>query len=84
MTCTSKPTNSSPSLDLHGAFQAQLVHLTRLAAIPAWKAWAWHRAKELDVDPSGLFTGMAEAVKAAMTGQGVAKASEAPTSTKAP
>jgi hypothetical protein len=78
MTCTSKPTALSPSLDLHGAFDHQLQSLTRLAKQPAWKAWAWHRAKELDADPSGVFTGMAEALKAAMTGQGAAKASEGP------
>ena len=82
MTCTFNPTASSASLDLLGAFQAQLAHLTRLAKIPARKAYAWHRAKELDADPSGVFTGMAEALKAAMTGQADAGEPEGRTSKK--
>lgn len=56
MTCTSP-------------FQTQLAHLTVLAKIPGFKAYAWHRAQELGADPSGLWTGLADALTQAMTGE---------------
>jgi hypothetical protein len=31
-----------------------------MAKIPGAKSYAWTRAKELDADPSGLFTGIAQ------------------------
>jgi hypothetical protein len=31
-----------------------------MAKIPGFKSHAWLRAKELDADPSGLFTGIAQ------------------------
>ena len=37
-----------------------LQHLVRMAKIPGAKTYAWNRAKELDKDPSGLFTGIAD------------------------
>lgn len=67
-----------------GAFDRQLQNLIRLAQSPGWKAYAWHRAKELDADRSGLFRGMADALKAAMTGLAEAGASEGQTPTKHP
>lgn len=65
MTCQSTP--SSPAPVKPGAYDHQLAHLIRLAELPGWKAYAWHRAKELDADSSGLWTGIAEALKTAMT-----------------
>lgn len=39
-------------------------HLTSLATTEfrAWTVYAWQRAKVLDADPSGLWTGIAEAL----------------------
>jgi hypothetical protein len=48
-------------------FDTHLAWLIQLAKHPAWKAYAWSRAKELDADHSGLFNGMAAALKDAMT-----------------
>lgn len=53
-----------------------------MAKSPATKAHAWHRAKELDADHSGLFTGIADDLKAAMTGRGASGVPANPTSTK--
>lgn len=47
-------------------FNQALGHLIEMAKQPGWKAHAWHRAQELDADPSGLFHGMAEALTLAM------------------
>lgn len=58
---------SSPPPGLPGEYERQLEHLIQLAGRPGWKAYAWHRAKELDADPSGLWRGLSEALKAAMT-----------------
>lgn len=41
-------------------YQTNLQHLVRMAKIPGFKNHAWLRAKELDADPSGLFTGIAQ------------------------
>ena len=81
MTCTDA--GSSPSPDLHGAYQRQLDHLIAMAKVEGFKAHAWHRAKELDKDQSGLWTGIADALKAAMlAGQEKASASEGQSETK--
>lgn len=37
-----------------------LQHLVKMAKIPGAKSHAWLRAKQLDTDPSGLFTGIAD------------------------
>lgn len=58
--------------------------LITMAKNPGAKAHAWHRAKELDADRSGLFTGIANDLKAAMSGQDKAGGSEGPTSTRRP
>lgn len=49
-------------------FQTQLQHLIKLAKMPGWKEQAWHRAKELDKDQTGLYRGIAEALTAEMSG----------------
>ena len=43
-------------------YETQLQHLVRLAKTPGWKEYAWHRAKELDADDSGLWRGIAQAL----------------------
>ena len=69
MTCTSKPTVLPVIFDKKAIFQSRLQHLIELAQTPGWKAYVWHKAKELDAETSGLFKGIADALKAAMTGQ---------------
>lgn len=49
-------------------FQTQLEHLIVLAKHPGWRAQAWHRAKVLDADQSGMYAGLAEALTNAMAG----------------
>lgn len=49
-------------------YQAQLVHLTVMARDPAWKAHAWACAKDQDADKSGLFSGIAADLTAAVKG----------------
>lgn len=39
-------------------YQTQLQWLMKLSRLSAWKAYAWHRAKELEADPTGLWTGI--------------------------
>lgn len=41
-------------------YLTNLNHLVWMAKIPGAKIYAWGRAKELDKDPSGLFTGIAQ------------------------
>jgi hypothetical protein len=47
-------------------YQEQLDHLIKLAKTPGWKHYAWHRAKELEKDRSGLFKWIAEDLRKAM------------------
>lgn len=47
-------------------YDNQLAHLIKLAKTPGWKQYAWHRALELDRDDTGLWRGIAEALKQAM------------------
>ena len=49
------------------SYDRQLQHLIKLAMSPGWKAYAWSRAKELDGNQSGMYAGIAEALKKAMT-----------------
>ena len=65
MTCQEQ--KSSKKHPLHGVYDHQLQHLIRLARHPGWKAYAWERAKTLDAEESGLFRGIAEDLKAAMS-----------------
>ena len=64
MTCPE--IESSKKHPLHGVYGQQLQHLIKLARQPGWKAYAWHRAKVLDADDTGLFRGIADDLKAAM------------------
>ena len=50
-------------------FTTQLQHLVMLAKQPGWKAYAWQRAQELDADPSGIWTGISEALTRAMNSE---------------
>lgn len=47
-------------------FARQLAHLVSLASTPGWREHAWHRARELEDDESGLWQGMALALKREM------------------
>ena len=64
MTCDQEQSSRSP--ELHGVYMDQLEHLIRLASKPGWKAYAWARAKELDANSSGLWSGIADDLIAAM------------------
>lgn len=35
-----------------------LAHLVMLASTPGWKDYAWGRAKELDSEPLGIYSGI--------------------------
>lgn len=82
MTC--RPTESSALPGTPGTYEHTLARLIQLAKNPGWKAWAWDYAKTLDADSSGYFAGIADALKAAMTGQAVGTASEARSTGKRP
>ena len=43
--------------------QEHLEWLITMSKEPGFKAHAWHRAQELDKDPSGLFAGIASELK---------------------
>lgn len=43
-------------------YQKQLNHLTWLALSPGWKAYAWHRAKEIEAE-GGMWAGMSTDLK---------------------
>ena len=47
-------------------YDAQLNHLVVLAKTPGFKEYAWHRALQLEADDTGLWRGIAEALKRAM------------------
>lgn len=72
--------------DRKAEYQAQLEHLCKLARDPAWKSYAWSRAKELDADQSGLYCGIAAdltaAIKSAPRGPDSGSGSEPLTSMK--
>jgi hypothetical protein len=58
-------------------YQDHLTHLIVMANMPGAKAHAWHRAKELDADQSGMWTGIAADLERAMRSQkSVAEAPE--------
>lgn len=68
--------------DRQATFDAQLQHLLTMAKLPGWKRYAWARALELSADQSGLFSGIDQALTAAMTGQAEGSVCEAQTLTK--
>lgn len=53
--------------DLSTIYETTLAHLIAMAKVEGSKAYAWKRAQALDEDQSGLWTGIADALKAAMT-----------------
>jgi len=63
MTCT---TSSRPP-ELLGDYQKHLDHLIAMAKVEGFKAYAWKRAQAMDEDQSGLWTGIANELKATMT-----------------
>ena len=50
-------------------YDKALAHLIKLAKTPGWKEYAWHRALQLEADDTGLWRGIAEALKQAMLAQ---------------
>jgi hypothetical protein len=46
--------------------QMQLDWLIKMASIEGFKAHAWHRAKEMDSDESGVYSGIASELERAM------------------
>ena len=63
MESESTPLLKSPRLsgspEISKEYQESLTHLIQLASMKGWKDYAWHRAKELDAHPSGLWRGIA-------------------------
>jgi hypothetical protein len=47
-------------------YQQNLDWLITMAREPAWKAYAWHKAQQMDKCPSGLWTGIAAELTAEM------------------
>ena len=41
-------------------YLSTLQHLVKLASTNGWKAHAWHRAKELENHPLGIFKGISQ------------------------
>lgn len=72
--------------DRQAEYQATLEHLIAMARDQGWRVYAWGRAKELDADKSGLFSGIAAdltaAFKAAKHGQESGSESEPQTLTR--
>jgi hypothetical protein len=50
-------------------FDKQLLHLISMAERPAWKDYSWKRALELERCETGMWAGIAEALKAHMLAQ---------------
>jgi hypothetical protein len=55
----SKSPKPSGSQEIFVAYENNLNHLILMALTKGWKDHAWHRAKELDAHPSGLWRGIA-------------------------
>jgi hypothetical protein len=55
-----KSQKPSGSQTISEDYQSTLDHLVKLASTNGWKAHAWHRAKELDNDPTGIWRGMSK------------------------
>jgi len=58
-TLLSKSPKLSGSQGISGEYENYLNHLIRMASTRGWKDHAWHRAKELDAHPSGMWRGIA-------------------------
>lgn len=50
-------------------YENQLAHLIQMAGSNGTKEYAWHRALELDRCETGMWAGIAEALKAHMLAQ---------------
>jgi hypothetical protein len=48
------------------AYKSIFEHYLKLCKIPGFKDHAWHRVKELDKDPSGLFKGIKADIEKSM------------------
>ena len=63
MESESTPLLKSPKLSgsqgISEEYGNYLSHLIRMASTRGWKDHAWHRAKELDAHPSGMWRGIA-------------------------
>ena len=55
---------SSPPPQFAGDYQSQRAHLLWMASMPGAREHASYRAKELDADSSGMWTGIYADVKA--------------------
>ena len=55
-------------------YDNQLAHLIKLAKTPGWKQYAWHRALQLEADNTGLWRGIAEALRLVMVAHNAALA----------
>ena len=47
-------------------YETQLAHLIKLASNPGWKEYSWKKALELERCETGMWQGIAEALKQAM------------------
>ena len=56
------------------AYETQLAHLTKLAKTPGFKQYAWQRALQLEADETGLWRGIAEALRLLMVAHNAASA----------
>ena len=54
------------AFDRDAVYAQHLDWIVHLAKQRAWKAYAWAKAKEMDADQSGLFSGIADDVKKRM------------------
>ena len=54
-------------------YDAQLNHLVVLAKTPGFKEYAWHRALQLEADDTGLWLGIAEALRLLMVAHNAAE-----------
>ena len=55
-------------------YETQLAHLIKLAKTPGFKQYAWHRALQLEADDTGLWRGIAEALRLLMVAHNAASA----------
>jgi hypothetical protein len=63
-------------------YEQTLERMVHLSSTPGWKHYAWAYTKELSQNPTGLFKGLDEDLKARMTGPESTKASADLESTK--
>ena len=53
------PSEQLPKLSFKQAtYEETLNHLVVLAKTPGWKAYAWHKALELESDQTGIWVGI--------------------------